>query len=1220
MSKIPFIRQINTGDDVNQSLNIENISISVQKEDVKFIPFQLEENYLERTVTDRASGIDRFTLSFDDNEENTLFEFSKKKDRVLLLGGAGNGKSTELKRVYNQYLEQGIYKPFHIDLKHLGDLPIHVIEPNLLVFNASEIIVLLDGLDEPSDINKAIKRIQEFSENTGSNAKYIISCRSNIQPNGLGNYERCFLKELSQSQIRTYLQYYDIDTPDEFIQSVFHKGIYDLIKIPFYLDKILKFFLDNNKKLPNNKIELFRYLIDNSLAIRFNAVDSYSIENEEVKKCRKLLRKLAFYMQCLGKSALLQNDVSDFLSIDEIRFLRKDSSILNVIDNNWSFQHLNFQEYLCADVLSNFPTKKIKKIMGAKIGKRIRFNPNWQNTLSFLVTILEDCNSEKFKQIIDWIKEEDPDVLLAVEPSRLSKTIKSEIFIDILSKHEKEMKRFGFDMHGKLEQLIFFVQTPEAEKLLLSNLRSTNETLEGNGRAIIASAAPNNTSITLQKGLKKEIDKNLKKTGQNIIWALNTANRFGWIDKVECKDFFTRFFDKETMEVKQTLISIACQNGWIDDFFTYYIELLKLKNTSSNDYFVLIDEKSHMKLVKKEESVFLYFELYLDLMSTSEGYEISRIGRSLFEEFDLTMPLEPKLNELICKIVHKEYSWRLQEEDNLSSILLNKYSLWDDALEYVFAQRSEDEYYYSKLAVLTKISNYKVVVGLFVANGIEKEVIEQYQRHLARFDEELLRFFNKEINHHSKISIQLPNFISEASLLLIKKQRKEHLWSLLFNKTEYVKKVEEIFGAASSSNLLALMKEHRDYSKDDVETKRFIIRSLPRNQNIEKKELISHIMEYWDCRYAINRIVDFLLQEQQMPISTEQQIGFIKEWCDDNLLRASFKTATKINGNTTSVNALECRLAFLIDKFKFSDYDESVYLEMLSFAPHIGSQVINTFDIATKVKEIDKEKVRSRVLRNIEGNNLEGMLLKNNLSYCVQNNIKEVTPFLLPYIIEGKTGSLKTYLDLNGEIEAIENLPLVVGNFSYRYHLLRVLIDEKSPNVVRIIQQCFSKETVIENKIDLAKYLIELEEPEGLLFLRDEIKRTNKNLLNFNRIRKNSFSNHNMVEAFLRLVKLGFYTNIDQEIINLYYYGFNGLYTIVMNNRDKFNSIWSRVKLFLFKEKIKCYYQLKLKGISEPMERWNTFAKKIDELLFDYSITREIPLTQIDNWYRLSNV
>lgn len=139
------------------------------------------------------SYLNRKVIPVDKNSSETFLfrhEFSqdivdviKHQNRIVLLGDAGNGKTTELRRIAG-YFSKNDYPlyPHYISLNKYVNQTIPQILPN----NWSEIpedqlLIILDGLDEIESKNKndAIRQIELFAEQH-PNSHIIVSCRTNF--------------------------------------------------------------------------------------------------------------------------------------------------------------------------------------------------------------------------------------------------------------------------------------------------------------------------------------------------------------------------------------------------------------------------------------------------------------------------------------------------------------------------------------------------------------------------------------------------------------------------------------------------------------------------------------------------------------------------------------------------------------------------------------------------------------------------------------------------------------------------------------------------------------------------------------------------------------------------------------------------------------------------------------------------------------------------------
>ena len=242
------------GDTINYNLPLPK--------DVPFNKFELPEATIPRTIVKEKSDIYAHQAWLYPGGDIIPFNasishFIKENPKTLLLGGAGYGKTTELKQLYNQILEEGVFKPFFIDLGKGNIRPIENYQPNLQVFDAKDLVVLIDSLDEPSQMSEAIDNILQFTNNKGRGVSIVVSCRTNVQPQNLIDFQPCFLQLPNCQQINEYVNSKLEANATTFSEAINAKNLYELIQIPFNLDSLIKYFQENNQTIPNDKNGLF---------------------------------------------------------------------------------------------------------------------------------------------------------------------------------------------------------------------------------------------------------------------------------------------------------------------------------------------------------------------------------------------------------------------------------------------------------------------------------------------------------------------------------------------------------------------------------------------------------------------------------------------------------------------------------------------------------------------------------------------------------------------------------------------------------------------------------------------------------------------------------------------------------------------------------------------------------------------------------------------------
>lgn len=172
-------------------------------------------NYLERKVylTKDYSSANKFLAR--DGFAVDLLSVVEKEKRIVLLGDAGTGKTTELFRIASYYSkeEENLY-PIFISLnKYVRNLS-ELLPSNWTKIPESQLLLLLDGLDdiESKNRNDAIREIELFVEQHPA-SHVIITCRTNFynpetqQSIGtLVNFSSYTLLDLERKAIEEYIK------------------------------------------------------------------------------------------------------------------------------------------------------------------------------------------------------------------------------------------------------------------------------------------------------------------------------------------------------------------------------------------------------------------------------------------------------------------------------------------------------------------------------------------------------------------------------------------------------------------------------------------------------------------------------------------------------------------------------------------------------------------------------------------------------------------------------------------------------------------------------------------------------------------------------------------------------------------------------------------------------------------------------------------------------
>ncbi|MBS1526281.1 MAG: putative DNA binding domain-containing protein, partial [Bacteroidetes bacterium] len=468
-------------------------------------------NYLSRTVSP-ADG-DSLRYYFQDHE--SLLQVLKKEDHITLLAWGLSGKSTELKQLA---FELSTSSDLYVFLLNLGDHleePIESKIPEIAHIPKGQMVVLLDGLDEVlAEHFEGVRRLISQFVSDYPNCKVIVSSRTNFyttDPDDDGistlKYFTAYdLDPVSSEEIDKYLEKTLKTDRNEFIEQTRRKGIQDLLVIPYYLLKLV----DNyklNHTIAESKAELFeqdiRQLIRKEIARPTNS----KIEIRE-KHLYSLLEKAAFIMEARGTNQLNTDDLNEIFPADkDFDVVTRASSIFQGtgdVKKKWKFNHNNTQEYLAAQLITKLKFSNIRDIMGNPPDLK-KIKPSWVNTLSFLNSILEKDSKLK-KKITNWLAKENRDLVILLEPEKISPEVRLKVFKSIFIHYKNEDRRINRTIY-RTEDLAKFAESVDVFDFLLAELDSpTSSPNKANAIELVNHFALNKYPI-YQGEFKKQYEK-----------------------------------------------------------------------------------------------------------------------------------------------------------------------------------------------------------------------------------------------------------------------------------------------------------------------------------------------------------------------------------------------------------------------------------------------------------------------------------------------------------------------------------------------------------------------------------------------------------------------------------------------------------------------------------------------------------------------------------------
>ncbi|WP_025141527.1 NACHT domain-containing protein [Pedobacter jeongneungensis] len=458
--------------------------------------------------------------------------------RLLILGGPGSGKTSLMRKLTFELLKinekngNGTLLPVYIQLRdlnfdsHANNIHKYFtslysqIDPAYAVSTEREgrFLFLFDGLDEIEHrhVPKFMQWI-DFLEVQKKSYRIYISSRdiSALKSKELKKFEKIRIEPFSQSQI---LEYCHRLIDDRYASKQFYntisenKSLLSLLSNPLLLSLSIGVFL-TKKVFPNNLTllvqEVVNHLTDNWDLNR--NINRYQNLNSSLTK--SFLSRLSYFLHTNHKYKFSVKEADGIKpmkleGIDMTEILgeiKETTGLLNIMNGQWSFSHVFFQEFFCANYL-------IDRSSSIKDDYTLyKQNKNWINVwnqaiefssdpefyvhkdaaqkgelslyLNRLLTILRrsdylDANlyEEVLKQITELISVYNEDLIIhdldeevIVVSLRKKSSLKIEILEEILRNAlVKNPNRFSYDSQDNLNNSMF-------GKLIIKLLMSKDE-------------------------------------------------------------------------------------------------------------------------------------------------------------------------------------------------------------------------------------------------------------------------------------------------------------------------------------------------------------------------------------------------------------------------------------------------------------------------------------------------------------------------------------------------------------------------------------------------------------------------------------------------------------------------------------------------------------------------------------------------------------------------
>ena len=255
--------------------------------------------------------------------DDTLEKCIETENKVILLGNPGLGKTTELKRLAINVLNDSDNKliPIYRNLKNFTSS--HKIE-SLLFQNwesYKNLIFIFDGIDEIQNIQDFNSKLETFIYNLNTNEiefKFILSCRTNVYESlvkNISDFEVYYLRDLYYNESINLLK---LKCGNTIIDNLtFDSTITEFLKNPFQVN-ILADYIKENKKLPSNSSELWESYIN----VRFTHDDNHKLVKKSlnIPLIKRLSIKTSLVNELMQRNTISNEELYEVASSNSTDF------------------------------------------------------------------------------------------------------------------------------------------------------------------------------------------------------------------------------------------------------------------------------------------------------------------------------------------------------------------------------------------------------------------------------------------------------------------------------------------------------------------------------------------------------------------------------------------------------------------------------------------------------------------------------------------------------------------------------------------------------------------------------------------------------------------------------------------------------------------------------------------------------------------------------------
>lgn len=1084
-----------------------------------------------------------------DTKTENLNELINIQRRLIILGDAGSGKSTELRNLaYELSKEDSIYIPIFQQLNsYTTEQGLENYLPDFWKeIPQQSLVIIWDGLDEiqPHNFNTTVRQLKNFSEKY-NDIRIVVSSRTNFyelptltSSGTLDNFEPYFIKDMSLFEIRNYfLLHHNSQYADKFIKDAFKENLDDLIKKPFFLMLLEKIYTERSS-FSMDRSELYEMFIESRIS--FDAahyINTYNIR-ERKQEILFVLEKVALGMEILAKNVISEDELLQLISSNDFALLKFTTAYKKQSGSEWywEFEHQNIQEYLAARVLS----RQSFSIMVKLISFEPTYNkviPSWVNTLTFLFSILKG-NDSNLHHLTKWLLENDKEIIVKFEREKIPLDIRKSIFTGIFNYYKFHDLWINSNKFSD-SQLARFGQSSDSIEFILEEINSADNTkvVKLNAARLAGSFVLNDSLIKgkIEIALLRQIKQNTDDPDyvHNLIYTLKDAE----LTSKPVIDLIVNLFSENVNQyLRGAIYSILLDSGFVGEYPDFLIKGLQIVNTHGPErgpstYFNESFNLSEcIKAIKNSEAIIKIFPQVILTYEHSYLSDKVEVITALTRNAINAYAEDNSIFELF-------YSWYMQK--------MTDYDWRNTGHLILFFTETNTRH----KAFLRTWCNSQLEVNLrFMATAalIGEEEIDYFSneynnRELTKTD--IQKFYNELIWLRNSIANQFEEKIRKSTGYVISKpeyvdfesqnrMRTQADFDILFDVDKFRQEVlrvfdeeeklvltfDDLFEVKKINNKRYGLEEH--YSGVAIQ----LLRNFCEKDSIDRVTIVNWFSKDNKRDAYLKHLIWQMLYNDNKLIVSDKQKTTLEQWTNEYINSVNFRTAITICEGNTSFNWFAIYVWFYYRKFDF-DLPKEILLDMISFYYYEENQPVSIDFI---IKKLNKNDVDARIEANIKEGINDEYLLKWHVEYILNNHLLVLYPIIVNEIRSStrdkhtRKDILDIYWEKTKDIETMNKL-LLADDKTLRWSVVKRVFESYNLEFLEAyLINVLRNDNSEKEQVHAAEYLIKLQNLEGLDFYTNYIL-NDRDLSNLARqVPLHSLNTIDAIPYLIRLLELSY--------------------------------------------------------------------------------------------------